>query len=293
MRAVTHSPNLISAGEALRRVFLPNWRIQSTFLWKRKTLGHQLLSLRHRSYGRPGNSEPTAAASNHGPVRDEGISASEVQVVASDNSLRPPTSLRAILASIDRQAQFLIQVGEKVHPRFDDAPPLDEGETDNRPTIPVCKIVDKSSHLQAEFAKAKTKKNTAVLTKEIELNWNIATHDLDHRLKRMRQFLNEGRRVEVVFGKKRKGWMRKKAVEDSRADEVVGLVRSNAGRVEGTKEWKAMEWKTMEGEVPPELRMFFEAKRSRQRGEGAPTPKNEQSTVQGQKMANGGNPQDR
>ncbi|KAL8817022.1 MAG: hypothetical protein Q9223_004073 [Gallowayella weberi] len=203
---------------------------------------------------------PTAAAPNDNFARDEGIRAREIQVVASDNTLQPPTTLRDSLASIDRQTHFIIQVGEKIHPRFTDAPASEKGQTDQRPKIPVCKIVDKRSQRQAAIDRAKPKKSSTIPTKELECNWNIGPHDLDHRLKRMREFLSEGKRVEVVFGKKRKGWKNKKEVTEDHASGLVRFIRDQAAQVEGSKEWKVME-----GRAGKELRMYFEATGNKQK----------------------------
>ncbi len=263
MRVIAHSPHLNSATEALRRVFLPNWKLHTTRLRTPNPQGHQHFNIRYRSYG-PGNFNKglTAGALKDGPRRDEAIGALEIQVVGPDDALQPPTSLRDSLASIDRSTQSLIQVGEKIHPRFADAPGPDEGQKDNRPKIPVCKVVDKSSHQQAQISKLKPKKTVSISTKEIELNWNIAPHDLDHRLRRMTEFLNDGRKVEVVFGKKRKGWMQRKEVADGKAKELVAMIRNRALLVEGSKESKEME-----GQEGGELRMVFEAKRKKQKGD--------------------------
>ncbi|KAL8680383.1 MAG: hypothetical protein Q9186_003412 [Xanthomendoza sp. 1 TL-2023] len=258
MRAVAHFPYLISPAEALQRVFVPNWSIQRTCLRKRNPLRHQHRNLYHG----PRTRGTTAEESNDGRTRDEGIRAREIQVVASDNTLQPPTTLKYSLASIDRQTQLLVQVGEKIHPRFDDAPAPEEGQRDPRPKIPVCKVVDKKSHRQAEVQKAKAKKSPSALAKEVECNWNIGPHDLDHRLKRMRDFLSEGKRVEVVFGKKRKGWTHRKEVTEDHAGGLVRFIRDNAAQVEGFKEWK-----DMEGKAGGELRMYFEAKGNKQKNQ--------------------------
>ncbi|KAL8846128.1 MAG: hypothetical protein Q9221_008759 [Calogaya cf. arnoldii] len=259
MRVIAHAPHLISAAEALQRVFLPNCKLHSTCLRKPIPLRPQHLNLQYRHYGPRNN---TSAQSNDGPIRDEGIRAPEIQIVGPDNSLEPPRRLRDSLASIDRSTHFLMQVGEKVHPRFADAPGPEEGERDIRPKIPVCKIIDKASYRRAKIAKTKPKKTAPIVTKEVEVNWNIAVHDLEHRLKKMREFLNDGRRVEVVFGKKRKGWMQRKGVTDGEAGGLLEMIRDQAATVEGSKEWKEME-----GQEGGELRMFFEAKGNKQKGE--------------------------
>ncbi|KAL8635906.1 MAG: hypothetical protein Q9226_009308, partial [Calogaya cf. arnoldii] len=149
-----------------------------------------------------------------------------------------------------------------IHPRFADAPGPEEGEQDTRPKIPVCKVIDKNSYRQVKMARVKPKKTASISTKEVEVNWNIAVHDLEHRLKKMREFLNDGRRVEVVFGKKRKGWMQRKGVTDGEARGLLEMIRDQAATVEGSKEWKEME-----GQEGGELRIFFEARGNKQKGE--------------------------
>ncbi|KAL8785089.1 MAG: hypothetical protein Q9213_003594 [Squamulea squamosa] len=261
MTVTAHSTHLLSTAEALQRVFLPYWTKQWRCLPQPKVPRYQLFNLQHRYYGAR-NRGLTAAAPDDGLIRDEGIRASEIQIVGPNNSLRPPTKLRDSLASIDRSTQFLMQVGEKVHPRFADTRGPGEGQRDDRPKIPVCKIVDKRSHEQAQIERAKRNKTAFISTKEVELNWNIAPHDLDHRLKRMKEFLSDGKRVEVVFGKKRKGWMQRKEVTDGKAQELLTMIRDQVSTIEGGKEWKIME-----GQEGGELRMFFEAKGNKQRGD--------------------------
>ncbi|KAL6711441.1 hypothetical protein ACN47E_004375 [Coniothyrium glycines] len=51
--------------------------------------------------------------------------------------------------------------------------------------------------------------------KNMELNWAIAAGDLKHRLEKLKGFLKEGKKVEVLFGPKRKG--RRASEEESRA----------------------------------------------------------------------------
>ncbi|KAL8888960.1 MAG: hypothetical protein Q9215_003692 [Flavoplaca cf. flavocitrina] len=261
MKVIAHSPHLISASEALQRVFLPHLGLHTTRLRKpTPPPRYQHLNLQYRNYG-PRNRASIPAARDDGSGRDEGIRAPEIQIVGPNNSLQPPRSLRESLATIDRSTHFIMQVGVKVHPRYADAPEPDEGQRDTRPKIPVCKVIDKQAYRQAEIAKAKSKKPTSIPTKEVELNWTIAPHDLEHRLKKMREFLNDGRRVEVVFGKKRRGWMQRKDVGEGKARGLVEMIREQAATVEGSKEWKAAE-----GEEGAELKMFFEAKGNNSKG---------------------------
>ena len=260
MKVIAHSLHLISASEALQRVFLQHLGLHTTHLRKPLPPRYQNLNLQYRNYG-PRNRTSIPAAREDGFGRDGGIRAPEIQMVGPNNALQPPRSLRESLAAIDRSTHFIMQVGEKVHPRYADAPEPDEGQRDTRPKIPVCKVIDKLAYRQAEIVKAKSKKPTSIPTKEVELNWTIAPHDLEHRLKKMKEFLNDGRRVEVVFGKKRRGWMQRKDVGEGKAKGLVEMIREQAATVEGSKEWKAAE-----GEEGAELKMFFEAKGNNPKG---------------------------
>lgn len=259
-----HSPHLTSTAEALRRVFAPNLNPQLTRPYLRSLQSAQLpISQRryarfegnvkgHRSQGEIRPQKDT------GPIRDEAIRAQEIQIVNPDKSLQPPRRLRDTLASIDRRTCSLIQVGEKIHPQYGNDPGSGAGEADARPRIPICKVVDKGSFRLAEAAKHKTKKGITAQTKELELNWTISQNDMNHRLDRLKEFLDKGRRVEVVFGKRRRGWMQRREVTDEEAKAILQQIREAAGTVEGAKEWK-----TMEGQVRGPLIMFFEAKRDR------------------------------
>ncbi|KAL9580680.1 MAG: hypothetical protein Q9212_004352 [Teloschistes hypoglaucus] len=191
-----------------------------------------------------------------GPIRDEGIAASDIQIVNDDKSLGPIQNLKRTLNGIDRDTCFIIQVGDKVHPRYEEYPEPESGYPDTRLRIPVCKIVDKRAYRLSQIQKDKAKKNTGLTTKQIELNWAISQHDLGHRLDKLVGFLNQGRRVEVVFGKKRKGWTQRKDVTDEEAQALLHQIREAVKTVENSKEWQSME-----GHARSQAIMFFEAKK--------------------------------
>ncbi|KAL8972136.1 MAG: hypothetical protein Q9183_000703 [Haloplaca sp. 2 TL-2023] len=264
MTAIPHSPHLISTAEILRRVLLPRLRPQVTHHFHHELQRVQVsqsqrryakFAARSKGHRSQGNITP---AKDTGPIRDEAISARDVLVVKPDSSLQPPRSLRDTLASIDRNACFLVQVGDMVHPSHSDDSEPEPGERDSRPRIPICKIIDKGAFRQAEAAKQKPKKSVVAMSKEVEINWTMSDHDLNHRLDRLKQFLDEGRRVDVVFGKKRKGWMRRKEATDQQANVILQKIREAVETVDGAKEWK-----TMEGQVKGQLLLFFEGKRDK------------------------------
>ncbi|MCJ1232379.1 hypothetical protein MMC14_000331 [Varicellaria rhodocarpa] len=159
--------------------------------------------------------------SQRGPVRDEAIRAYEVRVVREDGSLTDPQPLTSVLSSIHRKEKFLVQVAG-------------HGDTE----IPICKIQDKIKVREAERAKDKAARNAgAKKDKQLELGWGIGPNDLGHRLNKMKDFLEQGKRVEIIVGKKRRA--REVGPDESAA--LLVRIRNRIERVEGAKEWKVME----------------------------------------------------
>jgi translation initiation factor IF-3 len=156
--------------------------------------------------------------------RDDEIKSWSVSLVNEDGKLEDPRSTYDLLSSIDRKTQSLVVVaaGEPGVP-------------------PICKIMDKKAMRDAEKAKAKSARNSAVTVKTIELNWAIDGNDLNHRLQRIREFLGKGHRVEVLMAAKRKG---RKATEEE-AQALVGRVRGVIGECDGARETKPMEGKLL------------------------------------------------
>lgn len=101
-------------------------------------------------------------------------------------------------------------------------------------------------------------KNPSQTTKYLELNWAIDQNDLQHRLGKLRQFLMEGRRVEVFLAKKKKK-MRDATVAEGSA--TLEKVRECVTGVEGAREMRAMEGKFLERAT-----LFYEGKRVKQQG---------------------------
>ena len=119
---------------------------------------------------------------------DEDISAPMVHVVDETGKLGEATSLHHLLRDIDRSTQLLRKVGE-----------IEEG-------IPVVKVFDKEK-LYAEIKSTfeTTKKDPADRTKQIELTWGISENDVNHRLRKLEEFLRDNLRVEVLIAAKRRG----------------------------------------------------------------------------------------
>lgn len=159
-----------------------------------------------------------------GPLVNEEIPSNDIHVVGSDGKLGPPQRLLDVLASIDRSLDFLVQVSPGTHLQ----------------PLPVCKILNKKAWRQETRDREKEKAKVARLTKnvkQLELNWAIDSHDLSHRLRQLADFLNKGRRVEIVLVQKR----RKRHPTN---DEVNSLMASLTATLEETG---AMHVKDAEG----------------------------------------------
>ncbi|KZF26653.1 hypothetical protein L228DRAFT_243152 [Xylona heveae TC161] len=151
---------------------------------------------------------------------DEEIEARTVRIVNEEGGLDEPVPLRDILDSIDRTIYRLVQL-TKLEP--------------NTPAI--CKIISKRELLEASKAKAKPPKNPQASAKKLELNWAIAPNDLSHRLRKLEEFLEAGRRVEVLLAPKKKSRMATAA----EAETTLKRIREAVDSVNGAKEWKPME----------------------------------------------------
>lgn len=218
-------PNLVTSVQALQRVFhLPCIRI-STGRLPRASNSIDTYQKRHwNGYRGRGPSQPL---SNQGPPdappafpRDEGIRSREVRVVDQNRSLQEPQPLADVLSSINRATHTLIQVS-----------PIDSDE------IPVCKIISKMEVREAEKARAKPVKDVSTMTKQLEIGWGIDSNDISHRMKKMAEFLSQGRRVDIVLANKR----RRKPPTPDKASALLRVIRQKIADIDGAKEWKSMD----------------------------------------------------
>jgi translation initiation factor IF-3 len=177
---------------------------------------------------RPANTDPKKSRL----PRDDEITAWSVTVVDADQKLSEPRLTSAVLESFDHKTHSLVVVV-----------PGEEG------VPPICKIVNKKK----EWAAAKAKKRQqssggAAPSKTLELNWAIEHGDLQHRLQRMRDFLEKGFKLEIVLAPKRRG-------RQATAEEAQGLL----SRIrEVVNEVGARESKSMEGKMNGVLTLYTE-----------------------------------
>ena len=197
-----------------RSVFLPAYRVQGL-------LGQgQSRLVWNRSHNVQSELGPTPSSGRQ--LKDEDIRSEYIQIANSEHGLEPPTRLRDVLRSIERPANFVLQVAP---------PPSADG-------VPICRVMNRAAIREYEKAKAKAAQAAKSSNKQVELNWAINPHDLSHRLKQLTNFLEKGRRVEIVL-------MRKKGKRLPTVDEVKNLMDSVLETVKGAD---AMQVKPMEGE---------------------------------------------
>lgn len=127
---------------------------------------------------------------------------------------------------------------------------MDEGKTDEfgrhyPDSLPVCKIVSKielraqhEKKLELERRQAKGV-GAGPAVKNLELNWAIGSGDLKHRLLKLKEFLIEGRKVEVILESKSKKKARKATIEECTA--LLQTLRDEVANIKGSSELKTPE----------------------------------------------------
>ena len=161
-----------------------------------------------------------------GDVRDEAIRAFRVYIVQPDDTLSEPMLLRDALDARQkdergRLSQYLRQVREA---------------SEEFPN-PICKYYDKKHERDRELIKKRAAKTARAENKQLEINWTVSDNDLDHRMKRMKEFLEKGWKVEVLLGSTRKsGWKRKRTDDPEGQQNLVANIKASAMEVDGTRE---------------------------------------------------------
>lgn len=167
---------------------------------------------------------------------NEEIKGSKIWLVnIQTNELSDLRSRRDVLANLNTDTHRLVQVDEQPDPN----------ETNSDKRYPVCKIQNKKDMYQLEknrkIAQKEARKASAVASsvKTMELNWAIDGNDLGHRLDRMKEFLEEGRKVEVVLAAKKAG----RKANTSECEDLLKRIQSAVDAVPGAKEAKGLQGK--------------------------------------------------
>lgn len=165
-------------------------------------------------------------------VKTPGVEGNEVF-----DNLRP---IKEVLAELDRKTTYLEAIA------------MPSPNEPGSPRWPICKIVNKREELAKQKDLKERKKKGAVKEKEVELNWTLASHDLDHKLKTLQKFLGKGYKVQVLLQKKIRG--KAKATEQD-AKAILERIAKATEEVKGAKEWKGRE-----GQILGDYRIFLQGK---------------------------------
>lgn len=141
--------------------------------------------------------------------KDEGITTREVAVVDERGVLGQPQDKNEVLRSFDRNKYFLIQVTDDL-------------------IAPVCKIVPREKVYEQERASNSTGNRGSKDRKEIEIPWKAAERDMEHKLKIAAEFLEEGKKVDVVLIARRP---REIVKDPSLAQSIVDGVREKIEKI--------------------------------------------------------------
>ncbi|KAF2860001.1 hypothetical protein K470DRAFT_277295 [Piedraia hortae CBS 480.64] len=189
------------------------------------------------------------------PITNESIPSRLIALINPSGKLTGVFHKSTILSQLTSE-EILIQKGSGPVPVPKGEENRDGGGNEDgsgeKITLPICKIV-KKKELYLRDKEKKKKKEGKERAKTIELNWAIDGNDLAHRLGKLKEFLEEGRRVEVLLAVKRKGGRRASTEECKR---LLEKIRGTVGEVEGAGEMKPMEGKvggfvtmTLQGQV--------------------------------------------
>jgi translation initiation factor IF-3 len=215
---------LLSVAQAYRFTSLSTQRISHTH-YSGRDVSLRIPKLRFSHYSSPrsfaDNNTPPISQQKSGTIKDEEIHADFIQIVNENGNLDPPVRTADALRSLQRDRYSLVQVS-----------PGGAG----RPT--VCKILSREMLREQQRTKEKALRVKKTLTKQIELNWAIDPHDLSHRLKSLSEFIERGRKVEVIL-------TRKKRKRPPTGVEVRNVMDTVMKAIDGAN---AMQIKPMEGQ---------------------------------------------
>lgn len=160
-------------------------------------------------------------------VLDEDIPTRQVLVRNKETGkLDPPQTLIAVLSTIDRDTQVVRALATP-----EDGPA-------------VVEVVAKSALTERlknkEIAAMESARATrAKKPKQIEVNWAMSSNDLQMKLRQLRDFVDKGKRVEVLLASRKR---QRKATQEE-AELVVDEIRKTISEIEGCKEVAPMEGK--------------------------------------------------
>lgn len=227
--------HLTATSRALYRVFIaPNLSAKSPLLGQRPSiLAHSpavvpQTPIRYKTYKKSERAGRNALSDQY--TLDGAINASHINLIDESGAFQPNFPTQRVSYNRVTHHLVLLQPGR-----------VDEFGRSDPDHLPTCKIMSKmdlraqhQKKLDIERRKAKGQAGSGPSPKNLELNWAIASGDLKHRLEKLKGFLREGRKVEVLLGPKKRG--RKATDEESKA--VLKAVKDAVHECKGAGEAK-------------------------------------------------------
>jgi translation initiation factor IF-3 len=242
LSAMRHSTKLLTPAEALYRAIRP---IQSQNRWisyrreRTESYGRQQQEV-FRPPPRPQKPQldPQMAKRLQSFTLNENIKTPMVQVRQENGRLEVPERLTDILRGID----FTTHVVRQLAP---------QGPVEGVPIVEVASIGSllDSLELKENQLKALEKQRRTEKPKQLELNWAISENDFAMKLKQLEQFLDKGRKVEIILANKKR---QRRATPDE-AQNVVKVIRERVTEI-GARELK------MEGNILGQAVMTIQKK---------------------------------
>lgn len=156
---------------------------------------------------------------------NEDIPARFVQIRDSQTAkLGEPMSLSDALGEIQSETEVL-----RLLANFEDRPAIVGIEKKS------VLLEHRKQKLEQEAENRKEARQTRM--KQVELNWAISGHDLDMKLKQLREFVDKGRKVEVLLASKKR---QRKATREE-AEKLHSKLKATFAEIEGCREIKPME----------------------------------------------------
>ncbi|EGS21057.1 uncharacterized protein CTHT_0028970 [Thermochaetoides thermophila DSM 1495] len=171
-------------------------------------------------------------------ICDHNIPYSMVQIRQDDGTLSPPERTTGLLRSLNLNQYSVVLL----------APPRKDDKSKG-PEYAIVRIIDKIAERKEEEAKAAAKRANKVTQKQLEINWSIAPHDLQIRMKQLKQFLTKGYQVQVTLMSKRG----KRAATQEEAKKALQTVWDTIADVPGTSQYKKEQ-----GEVGKTVMLFIQ-----------------------------------
>lgn len=158
---------------------------------------------------------------------DKAIKSTYIHFIDESGQFHRNVRVDNVTPRINRVTHHLLQVTEGE---------VDEFGNPNPDRPPICKIISKID-LRTQYNKKldiEKQASKGPALKKLELNWAIAGGDLKHRLEKLKDFLKEGRKVEVLLGPKRRG----KKATDAECKSILKTIQDVVDGCKGANEVK-------------------------------------------------------